>query len=140
MIKYFEENPDALQITNNIYGDSKAKQRIWIELTHKLNATEGPLKPSFKWNKCWSDIVIYTENRARKIMAGEDTAGKCHRGPNDLERRMLILLGKEDILKYWESLTINTNTKVSAVDDRFYEDDLTSWSEIKVSIILKIKL
>lgn len=143
MIKYFEENPEALQITNNMYGEPKAKQRIWIELTHKLNDTEGPLKPSFKWTKCWNDMIIYTENRVQKFMTGEDT-GKLHRGPNDVERRMLILLGKEDILKYWEesaTLFVKPDSYIEDDDEERYDDELSTWTvDIKVCLfILNLK-
>lgn len=100
LVKYFEDNPDAIRVATNMIGDSKVKQRVWIELTHRLNGIDGVLKTSSKWAKYWNDIVNYTRNRAKRALSNQITASN-DRPPTDIERRMLTIVGQKYLADHW---------------------------------------
>ncbi|CAD7077288.1 unnamed protein product [Hermetia illucens] len=99
IVEYFEENPQALRILNGT--DNRAKQRVWIELTHKLNSLDGALKTTSKWGKYWNDIIIYTKTRAKTFISGEC---RCDRPPTETEQRILTLIGQLSLLKMWQQV------------------------------------
>lgn len=111
MLKYFEDHPDAIRYVNNVIDSPKAKQRIWIELTHKLNASEGPIRPTYKWAKCWSDLVAYSINRAKRIISGQTTV-VTNRLSAGWDSRILRVVGQHHLLDYWDKAveTMNANT------------------------------
>lgn len=113
LIKYFEDNPDSTRVAN-MTGDSKVKQRVWIDLTHKLNSINGTMKTASKWSKYWCDIVNYTRNRAKRAISHQIQASN-DRPPTDIEKRMLTVVGQKYLvdqwIKYWSELS-TTNFKI----------------------------
>lgn len=97
LLRYFQENENSLRIINGSTGDAKAKQRIWIELAHRLNTMTGTMKSTAKWAKYWNDIVFYTKNRAQQTLLGT----KPIKHPNEFDKKMLTLIGHDDLLKQW---------------------------------------
>lgn len=109
MLNYFEANPKYLRIVSGSSGDSKAKQRIWIELAHRLNSMEGTLKSTAKWSKYWNDIIIYTKNRAHHSMMGT----KIEKYPTEFDKKILHIIGQNDLLKNWiKSFKQNKHVKL----------------------------
>lgn len=77
---------------------------------------EGTLKTSAKWAKYWNDIVIYTKTRARN----GDKEFKHERPPNSIDKRILIIIGQDHLLKSWNKRVSLDNLKKA---DTNYEDD-----------------
>lgn len=131
LVKYFEENPDAIRVANNMTGDSKIKQRVWIDLTHKLNSINGTMKTSSKWAKYWCDIVNYTRNRAKRAISHQITAAN-DRPPTDIEKRMLIIVGQKNLLDewvtYWSQLS-TTSYKIKFESDGDEEEE-SQWIDL----------
>lgn len=122
-------------MSGNSAGDTRAKQRVWIELAHKLNGVEGALKPTSRWAKYWNDLVLYTKTRAHQaVNGGMDyiKSGRSH--PSEFDQRLLRIVGQHDLLQAWLVLC-ETSTKEETVEDVAEElnDDL-EWSE-SVSIL-----
>lgn len=77
---------------------------------------EGTLKTAAKWAKYWNDIVIYTKTRARN----GDKEFKNERPPNSIDKRILIIIGQDHLLKSWNKRVSLDNLKKP---DTNYEDD-----------------
>lgn len=110
LMKYFEDRPGAFLVSGNSAGDARAKQRVWIELAHKLNGVEGALKPSARWAKYWNDLVLYTKMRAHQAVNGGKDYVNSHSHPSEFDQRLLRIVGKHDLLQAWLVLC-DTSTK-----------------------------
>lgn len=128
LMKYFEDRPGAFLVSGNSASDTRAKQRVWIELAHKLNGVEGALKPSARWAKYWNDLVLYTKTRAHQAVNGTKDYVKISR-PNEFDQRLLRIVGKDDLLQAWLVLC-DTSTKEETGEEVLEEpNDDFEWSE-----------
>lgn len=127
-MKYFEDRPGAFLVSGNSAGDTRAKQRVWIELAHKLNGVEGALKPTARWAKYWNDLVLYTKTRAHQaVNEGKDYVRSSR--PSEFDQRLLRIVGKDDLLQAWLALCA-TSTKEETREGVPEElNDDFEWSE-----------
>lgn len=101
LIKYFEDRPGAILVCENSARDPRAKQRIWIELAHKLNGVDGALKPSARWAKYWHDMVLNAKMKAKRAISGESFPNQ----PNKFDERLLRVVKEFDLLQKWMNIT-----------------------------------
>lgn len=135
-MKYFEDRPGAFLVSGHSAHDTRAKQRVWIELAHKLNGVEGALKPSARWAKYWNDLVLYTKTRAHQaVNGGKDYVKSSRSHPSEFDQRLLRIVGKHDLLQLWLALC-DTTTKEEIPEE--LNNDF-EWSE-SVSTFAHINL
>lgn len=141
MVKYFEENPKAIDLLIHAPSDTREKHRIWMDLTQRLNEIDGVVKPSLKWMKYWNDIVAYTKSRAKKVVCGQLSG--FERPPTDLEKRMLRVVQQHNLVEEWTKVAfdphqsevknetkikeeIQHDTKVTDDDDE--QESMVEWA------------
>jgi len=108
LIRYFEANPNYVHIVAGTMGDNAMKNKIWASVAKRLNDIKGGVvKSPAKWNKSWADMKVYTKARAKAAIAG--TAPVNSRRPTDLDRRILTVIGQDELLTNWDAALANDN-------------------------------
>lgn len=117
LIEYFEEHPDAQGIVSATNTDSDVKRRIWSEVANLLNFMPGGVqKTELKWAKTWADMKVYAKNRAKSAKLRKQPLHT--RKPTELDKRILRVIGQEQLLNEWE-------TAIENDDKQFLEESTT---------------
>lgn len=110
------------------------KNKIWTSITHRLNDVDGGvLKSSLKWAKSWADMKVYAKSRAKMAISGQ--APQNARRPTDLDRRILTVIGQEDLLIGWENaLTEYSNSNSARQLPLEHDYEITGFQEVDENV------
>lgn len=97
-------------------GDNAMKSKIWTSVAKRLNEVQGGVvKSSAKWSKSWADMKVYTKARAKAGI--NKTAPINSRRPTELDRRILMVIGQEELLSNWEE-SVNEDSQDGGASSR----------------------
>ncbi|XP_046385053.1 uncharacterized protein LOC124155353 isoform X2 [Ischnura elegans] len=100
LLEFVEGNDAIAKNRLNIKFTAEDSKAMWMDITEKLNACNGPKKNWKGWRKSWSDIKTFTKAKAAAYMKEGRKSGigsPKEPEPNSFHKRVIALIGHNAI-------------------------------------------